>query len=1403
MSKSHILRFCIFVVILFFTNSVFLLGADNNLKFNHITVNDGLLHNSATCITQDSTGFIWIGTQRGLNRFDGYKVDSYLYKADLHIAVFNNRIRNITVDGNYLWMATLKGLQCFDIRRKKHIDYLDENGRGFVNRQIIQNLFVDSQHRIWIKSHGLLECALITKIKDKIVLKSIEINNTPDFKLQNNSIPVVAELSNGTLVLLAGEKLFQLQTSKSDPLKFKTVALKTPDSNLKKIKAIGNDLWLFSPNKATAVHYKSGTLEQFDGVSYPECFIAGVGFSNNHIWLSTYQGLLKIDIDAGPNRVEHHYSSVLNPSSVSSNHQSGLFVDNQHNLWVSTWSGGVSYSSIEKQKFELVNYMPIKSNKYLPSEFVNAIHEDKLGDIYVGTKFGGISRFNIASKTFDYTILLKEKLGIDAVVPCIVSDDDWIYAAVTFQGSSIYRINKKNQKIELVKSYYPNSIFSFGFDKHKEMWVGVLGMGLSCLKIENGKAISEKIFTTQSDPILKLTSNEVNNVYNDHQKNEVFISTINGLNRLMLDEKGEVTAIAYYLADGKNPNSLSSNFVWPIDKENDSTYWVGTLGSGLNRVIIGKRVRGKAVYKSESFGTKQGAPSNDIESVLVDKFGNVWCGGRYLSQFNYKTKTFKTFYEEDGIQSYLFGTGTSCKTRSGMLFFGGLKGMNYFMPDTTVERKQYKIAFSRLLVDGQTLNVGDTLNAKIVLEKDLQYLSKVKIPYPCNNLTIEFSTLTFSQKKNIQYRYKLDGFDKNWVYTNGLKPYANYPKLPYKSYKFIVEVGSNGQWLASGANIQIVILPPWWLSIWAYLLYSIILTAIIYFSSKYSINWIKMKRQILFQNEREKQKEEMMEMKMNFFTNISHEFKTPLTLINASVSEIENKNEQLFGDRYFQVLKRNNSKLLHLISELMDFQRSNASLIELKSSEIDVCKFLNEIVDEFLPLSEKSAIVMKLSLPSTPIKAWVDEECLVKIITNIISNSLRYTEHGGAIDIQLSIGSIETYKPKFSSKITFANEMQAGEQLIFAVTDNGVGISAESLPDVFERFHTVASTRSKHLGSGVGLALVKSLVQLHKGGVLLSSERNVGTEFVFFIPLNSDYLSENQKTTQNAFDRQLYFDDYKIQILEDDITQLDTNDDTKPTLLLVDDNKDILMILSEHFKAEFNILIALDGEEALDLCNKKYPDIIISDVMMPKMNGLELCKHIKSQLNTCFIPVVLLTARGTTEQQIEGLDEGADAYMPKPFHLGLLHSTITNLLNKSKIANQRALINDAETGKAETTRDSVLDVENKKFIEKITQIIENNIANSTYTVDNLSLEMGYSRSRLYSQMKSITNETLGEFIREVRLQKGAELLRTTRLTVSEVALKVGVESHSVFTRSFKQRFGMPPTEYVKKISNKE
>ena len=1403
--KTHFSKilFFIFTFTLFSANHT---KAENDLNFQHLTVLDGLSHNGVTTIAQDSIGHIWLGTMNGLNRYDGYKIDNYFDKRDNQSAVYNYRIRKMRIHGNYIWTASNNGLNCFDIVKKKYINFKEEGHNKLATRTRIGSEFIDSKGRIWIGTKGRLESALICKSENEIALKNIEIKYK--LKLDKNSTPRMVEFKDGRILLCSGNQFYEIISSQKNPLKISFIPIQSNFKEIQFLKTNGNELLLFFQNRVISTNLKNAELVQIDQITYPDCKIAGVAVSSTDIFVCSRQGLMKMSTQLSSRPVEYLNHSFIDPFSVGSNHQSAVFIDNQNNLWVSTLDGGASYACIAKQKFNLLRYLPIKSKRYLPDEFVYSIHEDKENHILVGTKYGGISQFNPSTGNINYTINLKKTFNVNAIVPCITSDDEWIYAVATTIGSSIIRINKLSKKVEILKSYQPNLIFSICFDNHHQLWAGVIGEGLSCLKIEDGKVVSEKKYSTHSSSKLNLSSNEVNYIFSDKQKNELLVSTSLGINRLMLNKNGELENVAYYLANKKIPHTLSSNFVWQIDKENDSTYWVGTMGNGLNRLIIGKRVNGIAQYSAQNFGVNEGAPSNNMESVLIDKFGEVWCGGLYLSKFNYNTKKFKTYSEEDGLQSYLFATASSCKTKNGMLFFGGKSGLNYFMPEQQKETAKPHISISRIYVNEKQIKVGDTLNGSIVLKNDLQYIKKVYIPYPCNNLKIDFSSLTFTHKSKIQYRYKLVGFDTAWRYTNGKNTQLSYENLPYKNYQLIIESNNGEQWVSQQDKLlEIELLPPWWRSILAYLIYSALILILLYYIIQYSYRWIQINRQILLQAEREKQKEELLKLRTDFFTNVSHEFKTPLTLMNSAISEIEEEFNFLSENRFFKIFKRNNFKLIKLIMELMDFQRSESANLTLKLSEINVNQFIKELFEEFKPWAEKSKINLQLQLLNDETKVWLDEEVFTKIFSNIISNSLKNTNEGENIEITLSVGNTENYKTKYSNKISFYDLTEPDHHLIFTIRDNGIGIPAASLTEIFDRFQMIESNRSSQLGSGIGLSLVKTLVKTHRGALVVSSEEQVGTEFMFSIPLNDNYLEDSQKINRPIFSKQDYFNRYQPQILDEQLTNSEIEDETKKTILLVDDNPEILMILKEHFKKDYNILLAENGAEAFAICNEKQPDLIISDVMMPIMNGLELCKKVKSTLISCTIPIILLTARGTYEQQIEGIEEGADAYIPKPFHLGLLESTAKNLINRASIVNEMLRQNTEQLNTNDPfigeKRQQFMEARDQEFILKLTNFVENNLSNPEYTVDKLSLDIGMSRTKLYAQMKLVTNNTLGDFIREIRLQKSAELIRITDLQISEVSNQVGINSHSHFTLSFKDRFGMSPSDYAKKHKKTE
>jgi hypothetical protein len=528
-----------------------------------------------------------------------------------------------------------------------------------------------------------------------------------------------------------------------------------------------------------------------------------------------------------------------------------------------------------------------------------------------------------------------------------------------------------------------------------------------------------------------------------------------------------------------------------------------------------------------------------------------------------------------------------------------------------------------------------------------------------------------------------------------------------------------------------------------------------------------------------------MQMKMQFFTDVSHEFRTPLTIMSHAVTEIE---EEMPTNKYVHTLKRNTGKLSNMVNELLEMHRMDVYTPQLRANYISVNSYVQSIYNEFKEWAKQVSIRLQLTLPEQEVKLWLDEKYFSKILSNILSNAIRYSNAGSSIRISVSVGNLNELSPLYRNAFENTTYTLAGKQLILRVQDEGVGLEKEALPKIFERFHRVEGLGQKRVGSGIGLSLVKSLVEAHRGGIIISSKPNVGTEVIITFSMNDSYLLPEQKLQDSTFHLKEYLSDYAVEyehIGEDEEEILNLPQEDKPTLLLVDDNHEVLMILKNIFIKEYNIILASDGEQAIEKCNQHFPNLVISDVMMPKIDGFELCAMLKKNLQTCFIPVILLTAKSQIESQIEGIELGADAYLTKPFDVKLLKTNVRNLLNKSK---QHAPI--------ENIRQKVIDKKQQELLDKLTHLVVTNMQNPHFSVDNLCLELGMNRTKLYSFAKQATELTLANYIRKIRLDKAAELLKTTDKLISEVCYEVGIDSPSYFTRAFKEQFGVSPSEYI-------
>ena len=1347
-----------------FTEGVMKTRAQETFLFHHLTRNEGLLHDNVTCFAQDSLGFIWMGTHRGLNRYDGYRLEGYKYERDPINSVYYNRVHSLQPIGKHLWIATEAGIACFDIYQKQFVDFSIDcptETSFFSQVKVFQK---GNGNELWLLSENqICRAKIISDPKTKkLLLKCLPIGE--HLSLSTTQLnPQIAVSPNGT-VWLSGNPT--LTTYRYTQGKDELISSPTPiASGIVKMRYAEGFLWVIYTDRLVKYRYLPNNSYQIvaQKVFDNHKALLSLTVGAHYVWVvneeSVFQ-LRKEDLSL----LKEHTHSPSNPYSAKS-HINSVFLDKDSNLWLSAWSDGVSYTSTREAFFKTVWINP---QSRIGSEFVSTMHYDPDGYVYIGNKFGGVIRFNTRLQQLEAPYC--DAPGLSPNVTSIESDPTHLYVSVR---ERVYIINKQQRRIVgSFQAQCKDYIFDLKLDAYHRLWITTYS-GLECFTLKNGTWQPLYALSAHTAEPLQLSTNKLHKIYVDSANNELVITSVMGLNRLQLDREGRVVRVLKYIARGGAAHQLSSNYIWAIDKKDD-TYWIGTMGSGLNRVVFTDNTH--PTYTAEHYGIAEGASSNDVESVEVDAYGNVWCGGFYLSYFDTKLKRFATFGKEDGLQGHSFGTASSCKDAQGNLYFGGSHGFNYFHPKYLKPiHNQLKVYFSSYANNGKTVASA------------IEYSNQLKVQYPNNNLTVYFSTLSYSAPQHLRYRYKLEDYDTNWHYiaSNTPAPQATYHKLPYGTYKLIVEVGDWQQWSGNQSVLTVVSTPPFYLSWWAYTIYATVLAALLYLSFRYFIRWTQMKHTIAVQEEKERHKEELMQMKMQFFTDVSHEFRTPLTIMSHAVTEIE---EEMPTNKYVHTLKRNTGKLSNMVNELLEMHRMDVYTPQLRANYISVNSYVQSIYNEFKEWAKQVTIRLQLTLPEQEVKLWLDEKYFSKILSNILSNAIRYSNAGSSIRISVSVGNLNELSPLYRNAFENTTYTLAGKQLIVKVQDEGVGLEKEALPKIFERFHRVEGLGQKRVGSGIGLSLVKSLVEAHRGGIIISSKPNVGTEVIITFSMNDSYLLPEQKLQDSTFHLKEYLSDYAVEyehIGEDEEEILNLPQEDKPTLLLVDDNHEVLMILKNIFIKEYNIILASDGEQAIEKCNQHFPNLVISDVMMPKIDGFELCAILKKNLQTCFIPVILLTAKSQIESQIEGIELGADAYLTKPFDVKLLKTNVRNLLNKSK---QHAPI--------ENIRQKVIDKKQQELLDKLTHLVVTNMQNPHFSVDNLCLELGMNRTKLYSFAKQATELTLANYIRKIRLDKAAELLKTTDKLISEVCYEVGIDSPSYFTRAFKEQFGVSPSEYI-------
>jgi signal transduction histidine kinase/ligand-binding sensor domain-containing protein/DNA-binding response OmpR family regulator len=1328
---------------------------------------------------KDSKGFMWFGTNLGLNRYDGRNFKVFYSRAKDTTTLINNDIVRIMEDPKgRLWINTIVGLNIYDPEKESFsrnpLQIAKEYGlpKAEVSRIVKDSknnfLFVTPDEGVFrYSSKTRLTTAIPHRDGDPSTLSSKNVTDLGEDKagfywaVHKNGM--IEKLDPQSLsVVYRSNKLNQLfgNTSMDYGL--------TIDSD--------GDLWIsvFSYNKGV-FFFKNGTGElrhldenSKEGRLNTSVVRGVVEDDKGMIWIATDHGGINL-LNKQNFVVTYIRHNPDNNRSLSDNSAGCIYKDNTGIIWLGTFKKGIDYYHENLLNFNLVRHS-ISSADGVNYNDTNCFAEDDKGNLWVGSNEGGLCYYDRTKNQFTY---FNKKENPDYPSSVIVSllldrkNNLWIG---TYYGGLYKYDGKKFTKY----GYDPanpagissDNIWKIHEDKDGNLWIGTLGEGLEMFDQKN------RVFRHfKWDGSNSVHNSFISTIIEDKDQN-IWIGTSYGID--VLDKNSN--RFIHYLSDIGNPKTIPNNSIVSIIQDKRGFIWVGTK-EGLSLLDKNREV-------IRTFTVEDGMGSNQVISMIEDTNGNLWVGtsnglSNIVIDSNQAGKTsftIRNYNERDGLQGKYFNENAAFKTRKGELVFGGPNGFNIFRPsDVPVNKSIPMIVFSELQVFNKEVKPNEKVNGRVILEKSILDTKELVLKSSESVFSVNFAALNFFHPEKNKYAYKLEGFDDNWTTADEKLSRITYTNLNPGEYILKVRASNNdGYWNNAGANLKVIILPPFWKTNWAFGLYIFILLLALYIGREVIIERARLR----FAVEQERREiiriHEVDMMKTKFFTNISHEFRTPLTLILTPLDKILNEIRNEDQKKHLQMMQRNAKRLMNLVNQLLDFRKIEVQEIKLSPSNGEIISFIKDTCFSFSDVSEKKNIHLSFNSTISNLETAFDWDKLERILFNLLSNAFKFTPEGGSITVSVDYHKGHSLDAHSSNNV-----------LEIRVKDTGIGIPQNKKELIFERFFQNETPGNLiNQGSGIGLAITKEFVQLHGGKIFVESE-GVGSTFVIILPIESATIGEK---TREIFE--------ESRLLESEPKHMDYPelDSRKQTLLLVEDNEDFRFYLKDNLKSQFNILEAANGKIGWEIASSQLPDLIVSDVMMPEMNGLQLSKKVRGDMRTSHIPVVLLTARGKEEQKIEGYNSGASEYITKPFNYEILLSRIRNLIAEREVV-KKSFQKNIEIAPSTISITSL----DQKLVAKAIQLVESNIANANFSVEEMGRELGMSRAHLYKKILALTGKTPIEFIRMIRIKRAAQLLEKSQLTVSEVAYEVGINNLKYFAKYFKAQFDILPSQYAKKF----
>lgn len=1346
-------------------------------QFRRVDTGWGLSNNQINTVFQDSRGFMWFATVSGLNRYDGYSFKVFKNISNDPFSLPENSIQRIFEDHlGVLWLFTSNNLFFYNPEKESfsHTNEILQKNIP-ITKTNISSLKLVGDSDLWIGDsqmgiyrYDIKNDSVVLLNQKSKSLTGLSSNKIGDINFDSKKNIYAVNFSG--VIDVVDPKTLEVEERINTGFMWQ---LDDEQPSYKLFIDSADDLWLYSNKNGGGVLYinrSSGASRYFqDDIHIPNIsssIVTGLLEDNEgKIWIGTdHKGISVVDKTDFSVKV---ISTIPGDyTGLSSNSVTSLFKSNDGLIWVGTFKSGINYYHKNLYQFDLYRSQP-HEEKILFNNDVNCFAEDTKGNLWIGTNGDGLVYFDRKQGTFrKYRNNPSDpnSLTNDVVVSLCMDSKERLWVG-TYQGGLNCFFDGKFKHFRHrpgdSETIADDRIWQILEDSSGRLWIGTLGGGLDLYDEITGRFIHHR-----SRDFNSVSSNYILSLTEDHHGN-IWIGTSDGLNKFNV----ETQRFSLYTHDASNPKSLSNITVLSVFEDGENRLWVGTR-NGLN--LLNREDNSFTVYREED-----GLPDHNIISLKDDDKGNLWIATlNGLSNLRIDSISddfvFRNFDMLDGLQGLEFNEHSSLKTSKGEIVFGGSNGFNIFHPNEITANHYF---FDVLLTDFKLLNrsvgINEKIKGDIVLDKAISLTNEVSLKHNQNIFSIEFSALNYFHPERTKFRYILEGFNDEWIETDATNRVVTYTNLNPGTYVFKVKAsGSDGSWSDDNeTHLTIVVIPPFYATGWAYGIYFVLFVLLII----YLAFIIRRREEVKFVRQREleehQRQHEMDSMKLRFFTNISHEFRTPLTLILTPLERIikDVKGNEPLRDQLITI-RRNGQRLLLLVNQLLDFRKIESLGVSMSLSEGDIVSFIKEVANSFHDLFKSKSIQFSITSEIDSLNMSFDSDKVEKIIANLLSNAFKFSNDNGRVSLSLSL------KDKTSASGV------KGSFLQMIVADQGIGISSEQRERVFDRFFQVENSVGNHSGSGIGLAITREFVKAHGGEIKVESEEGPGSQFVVSFPVVSHNISTNE-------------------LLEDTLTHTREESNKKrtsglPVLLIIEDNADLRFYLKENLGENYRIIEASNGNEGYERAASALPDLIISDVMMPGIDGLELCKKLKNDARTSHIPIILLTAKVSSEQELEGLGAGADDYVTKPFNYEVLTIKIKKLLDmkeafRNKLAQKHFEIKPGEIGI--TSMD-------EKFVRRAASIVEKNISNSEFTVEKFSTEMSISRGHLYNKMVALTGKTPIEFIRIMRLKRGAQFLEKSQLSVSEIAFKVGFNEPKYFSRYFKEEYGVSPTQYIKKTS---